>query len=142
MQSETTLQKRINAKPKRLFLIDGIGALVSFIMLGFVLVRFQAIVGIPIKALYILASLPVFFMLYDIVAYFSKGKTATLLKGIALLNLLYFVLSLFLAWTHKEAITVWGWIYIIVELVILSIVIWIEYKAANSLSVQPNNSLI
>jgi len=41
--------------PHRLLLIDGVGAVVSIFFLGFVLVRLNDLVGIPINTLYILA---------------------------------------------------------------------------------------
>ena len=44
-----------------LLLADGIGALVSAIMLGIVLPNFQPLVGMPLKELYILAAIPVVF---------------------------------------------------------------------------------
>lgn len=52
--------------PKKLFLIDGLGAILSVFLLGFVLVKLERVVGIPSKTLYFLATMPVFFAIYDL----------------------------------------------------------------------------
>lgn len=46
-----------NANPKKLFQIDGLGAILSAILLGIILVRFERFFGIPVSTLYFLASL-------------------------------------------------------------------------------------
>jgi hypothetical protein len=50
-----------NTNPKKLFLIDGLGALLSAILLGVVLVQLEYLFGIPKSTLYFLASLPCLF---------------------------------------------------------------------------------
>lgn len=55
--------------PRRLFLIDGLGAIVSAVLLGVVLVRFEHLFGMPQKARYFLALFPSFFAGYDIFCY-------------------------------------------------------------------------
>ena len=41
--------------PKKLFLIDSLGALISAVMLGLVLTRFEHIFGMPQNVLYFLS---------------------------------------------------------------------------------------
>ena len=55
--------------PKKLFLLDGLGAILSAILLGVVLVNQQALFGIPKPTLYFLASLPCLFAVYDFYCY-------------------------------------------------------------------------
>ena len=52
--------------PKKLFLIDGLGAILSAFLLGYVLVKLERVFGIPSKTLYFLATLPMFFVIYDL----------------------------------------------------------------------------
>ncbi|MDC8003938.1 hypothetical protein POV27_07730 [Aureisphaera galaxeae] len=122
------------SNPKKLFIIDGAGALLSAFLLGVVLVRFQNIFGIPASTLYILAAIPCFFAVYDLYAYFTKKENAkTFLKGIALMNLLYCCLSIGFAFYHLSEITLLGWLYILVEVAIVTILATIEFKVANRL---------
>jgi hypothetical protein len=43
-------------KPKTLFLIDAIGAVLSTVLLGIVLVAFEKYIGMPTNVLYALAA--------------------------------------------------------------------------------------
>lgn len=126
----------INAieKPKQLFLVDALGALLSAFLLGVVLVKLESLFGIPKSALYFLAALPCFFALYDFFCYFTPIKNVLFhLKVIALINLLYCVISFGLAVLHKESILLLGWIYIFVEIVIVLFIAKIEYGTASML---------
>ena len=94
------LLKWSQTNPKKLFLIDGSGALLSAFLLGIILVRFEDIFGIPVSTLRILASLPCVFFIYDVFCLLKKEKTATLLKGIAYLNIGYCLVSIGLISIH------------------------------------------
>lgn len=120
-----------NGYIKKLFLVDGIGAIVSAVMLGIVLVKYESFFGIPASALYILAILPCFFAAYDFFCYFIiDNHHKKYIKAIAIVNILYCILSISLALFHKDLITYLGWIYIIVEVIIVIVVAVIELKAS------------
>ncbi|KAB1159385.1 hypothetical protein F7018_03475 [Tenacibaculum aiptasiae] len=124
-----SLLTKIQQHPKKLFLIDGFGAILSSFMLGVVLVRFEALFGIPSSVLYILAIVPLFFTLYDIYSFKQKySKTGVLLKGIAILNLLYFCISLGFAVYHFHLITYIGWLYILTEITIILLLAFAEFS--------------
>lgn len=120
--------------PKRLFLIDGIGALTSAFVLGVVLVNLQPHFGIPIPTLYFLASLPCVFMIYDCYFYFKKqSNLGRSLNGIALINISYSFLSIGLACYHYQKITSLGWTYILVEIAIVLGLSILELQVAKRL---------
>jgi hypothetical protein len=122
---------------KKLFLIDAIGALVSIFFLGFVLVYLEDKIGMPRNVLYILASIPFFFAIYSFSCYFFiQNNWSPFLKGIALMNLLYCFLTIGLLFFYDHNLTLLGWTYFIVELIILFVLIKIEFKASrkNSLN--------
>lgn len=122
-------------QPNQLFVIDGLGALVSAFMLGVVLINFQHLVGIPTPTLYLLGAIPCGFLLYDIYSRFSnKEDKSGLLFGIGILNLLYCLLSVGLAVSHADVITQLGWIYLIIEVIIVSGIGWYEIKVSRTLS--------
>lgn len=127
----------IESKPKNLFLIDGVGALVSAFFLGVILVRFEWFFGIPASILYYLAILPVFFAIYDFFSYQKDNQQiAPYLRGIAILNLLYCCLSIGLTIYHQETITIWGWLYILNEIIIIVSLVIFELKTAKKLTEQ------
>ena len=120
--------------PKKLFLIDGIGALISVLLLGVVLVKLESVFGIPSSSLYILAVLPIFFSIYDLYYYKKESKKlGPPLKGIAIVNIMYCCLSLGFSFYHIDTVTLLGWGYIIVEIIIVISLALIELKIANQL---------
>ncbi len=120
--------------PKRLFLIDGLGALLSAFLLGVVLVKLESIFGIPATALYILAFLPCIFALYDLYCYLRVKKNQKyFLTAIAFMNLIYCFVSIGIVLQHYQKITAFGWGYILIEILILIALITIELKTASKL---------
>jgi len=118
-------------KPKKLFLIDGTGAIISAILLGLVLVQFEEFFGIPRPTLYVLALFPILFALYDLYCFFKEPQSINVfLKGIAIMNLLYCILSLGLAIFHHQTLTLFGWIYILLEVLIVIALANLEYRVA------------
>ena len=114
--------------PKKLFLIDGFGAILSAFLLGVVLVKFEELFGIPTSVLYFLATIPIFFVIYDVFCYQKHLKIGLLLKGIAVLNMLYCCVSIGLISYHFSSITILGWTYIIVEIILVSFLAMIEFR--------------
>jgi len=130
------IKKLINSierNPKVLFLIDGIGALVTAFCLGIVLVHFENIFGIPPSILYVLAVIAIFYAVYDFYSYRQpKAQAAKYLRGIAVLNIMYCLSSLSLASYHSEQITIWAWAYLINEIIIIVLLSMLEFKIANN----------
>ncbi|MEP5614050.1 MAG: hypothetical protein ABJP45_17490 [Cyclobacteriaceae bacterium] len=127
--------RKLMADPKSLFLLDGIGALVSAILLGVVLVLFESIIGMPVPALYFLACFPCLFLLYDLSCYFSiKRNWSTYIKVIAIANLLYCCLSIGLVVFHFQRLTQLGLIYFLLEFTVVLVLVRIELKTATNLN--------
>ena len=117
----------------RLFLIDGIGAFVSAIMLGVILPLVQPLIGIPVYALYILATFPVIFSIIDFYCLYRKPQPLTkYLKIIAICNILYCYLSCALAYYHRASITDLGWVYLVVEVFIVGALAIVELRYART----------
>jgi hypothetical protein len=120
---------KLPTNPKKLFFIDGCGAILSAFLLGIVLVRFEKYVGIPPATLYFLAAFPTMFTIYDWFSYLqSHNKQPLLLRGIALFNFLYCGLSIGVAYYHYETLTIFGWIYFFIEILIVMILANWELK--------------
>lgn len=131
------LQKIIDwgiANSKKVFFLDGVGALLSAFLLGCVLVEFEPYFGIPVPTLYFLALLPCLFAVYDVYCYFSKYcSDSVLLKGIAFMNSFYCFLSLALLVYHFNEVKFLGWGYILLEIIVVLSIATIEYKVAISI---------
>ena len=121
--------------PKKLFLIDALGATVSAILLGVVLVKLERVFGIPVNTLYFLAALPILFILYDLFCLTkNKNDLGPFLKLIAVVNIAYCCLSIGLAIYHLKTITIFGYLYISIEVIITFTLAVFEYKIANKLA--------
>ncbi len=119
--------------PRRVFLIDSIGALLSAILLGIVLVNFEKVFGMPSRVLYFLALLACVFAVYSYWNFRNlKEHWQPYLRAIALANLSYCFLTIGLVIYFSNALTVLGFLYFGLEiLVILSLVIF-EFRFITS----------
>lgn len=124
---EQAMLSTFKTNPKKLFVIDGYGAIISAFFLGVVLVKLEHLFGIPKQTLYLLAFLPLLFAAFDFYAYRNAHiDTSKNLKVIATINTLYCILSLALTLYHIDVILPLGWIYIILELAIVLALSYIE----------------
>ncbi len=118
------------AQPKRIFLIDSLGALLSVFLLIAVLARFEELIGIPQRTLYFLAGIASFFAVYSIsCSFFVIEKWKVYLKIIMLANAGYCLLTIGLMIYFFQSLTILGLAYFIAELSVVGIVIWIERGA-------------
>lgn len=128
--------KKLILNPKKLFLLDGFGALLSAFLLGVILVSFESTFGIPKKTLYLLASFPCFFAVYDFYCYYIiKKNIGFFLITIACVNVLYCFLSIGCAIYHKHTITYFGLVYITLEILIVISLIIVELRAVKKLNI-------
>lgn len=124
-----------NIQPKQIFLIDGFGALLSALLLGIVLVQFNDLIGMPFKVLYPLAAIALAFCMYSLACYMLvKKKAKPYLLLIAVLNLLYCLLTVTLVFFHHSALSVFGYLYFIGEIIIIAVLAYIELSVASKAS--------
>lgn len=118
--------------PFKLLALDGAGALLSTFLLGVVMVKWQPFFGMPTHVLYLLAAVPCGFTLFDLIwITLIKRDYQIALRTIACLNIGYIFLSLTLCFWHYTHLTLWGWLYILSEVIIVGfLAIW-EWSAAN-----------
>ncbi len=122
------LPKLIN-NPKRVFVMDALGAWLSMILLYGVLVPFESFFGMPRKALYVLSGIAFCLFIYSTACNrLIKSNWKPYLRLLIICNVLYTVLSIGYLIKHANHLTTFGWLYFIPELVLVGIVVWIEYK--------------
>lgn len=111
------------------FLIDAIGALLSTLLLGVVLVQFEPYIGMPQSALFPLAFVAALFTIYSgICHFFVNSKWKPCLRIIAIANALYCFASIIVVTYHYEQLTTLGMIYFLGEFAVISIIVTAEYK--------------
>ncbi len=119
----------MNIKPKTIFLIDGLGAILSAFLLGVVLIHYQELIGMPEKVLYFLAFIPCLFIIYSFSCFFFlRDNWRSYLKYIALANFLYCILSIAMMMVHRDSLTTLGYTYFVIEIIVVLIVVGVEYQ--------------
>jgi hypothetical protein len=125
----TQAKEWLKKHPKKLFLIDGLGAMLSAFLLAMVLAPMEQLVGIPRTTLDRLALVPCLFVLYDLYCYyFTTNKPGAYLKGIAAFNTAYCCLSLILVINHFRLVTFFGWSYLLLEIAVIMMLASVEWK--------------
>lgn len=134
MASRSLTQLLSKLSPNRLFLIDGLGAVLSALMLGGVLAHWEPVFGMPKPELYVLAGIAVVFAVYSLLCSWRlKGNWRPFLLGIGFANFFYCGLTLGLVIWHWDSLTLLGILYFIGESLIVLSLVSIELKRASSL---------
>lgn len=126
------MNKRIveNLSIRKIFLIDSIGALLSAVLLGLVFVYYQYLIGMPVHILRVLAGVAVLFMLYSFSCYYINPVNAKArLRTIAIANLLYCVTTLILMGVYFDELTLLGFTYFILEILVITFLARFEFKS-------------
>jgi hypothetical protein len=122
---------KIASKPKYLFLIDSLGAILSTTLYITVLANFEAIFGIPPNAIYILAILASIYALYSGICYLIPLKNwRVCLQIIAIANLFHCILTVAMLFYYQGSFTILGLLYFIGEFMIVISLAIVELKIA------------
>lgn len=123
----------INLNPKRLFLIDACGAVVSAITLGLVLTSLESLIGMPPEVLQTLAYIACFLFVYSFSCFMRMPENwRPFLKAIALANFTYCLLTITMVIKLYEALTIWGVTYFVMELMVILVLVVYEWKIADT----------
>lgn len=118
---------RTNLHYKKLFLIDSLGALLSSVLLGLVLTRFEAIFGMSKSVLYVLSTIAFLFSVYSFFCFLYRTENWKMyMKGIAVANLMYGCLTIGMMVYFYQNITAIGLMYFMLELIVIGVLAIIE----------------
>jgi len=122
-------------KPKTIFIIDSIGAFLSSFCL-FIISRFYSnYIGIDSSKLILLTILPNIYCIYSACCYFLvKQRFKLFIRVIAIANLLYCLITIFIIGFHYDQLTILGFTYFILEIFIIAFLVNIEFKISNILN--------
>lgn len=134
------IEKIINqlaANPKRLFLIDSIGALITTILLSVVVKQFNEYIGMPATTLTYLSIVAGCFCVYSASCFFFlKHRWTPFIQGIGIANLLYCFFTIVLMIRNYPLLTVLGITYFVGEIAIILGLIYIEFQAATAIKLR------
>ncbi len=134
------IEKMINhlvRKPGTLFLIDSIGAMLTTLLLFFVLRNFNGYFGMPKTALTYLSAIAACFCVYSAICFlFLKENWMPFIKIISVANLLYCLLTAGLLINYYKQLTGLGLTYFWVEIIIICGLVFIERSVANKIEKQ------
>lgn len=118
------------ATNKKIFLLDGLGALLTTILL-LLLLRFPQWAGMPIIILKVLATIAVCFAIYSLCCFLLlQQKKEVYLFLIAIANSMYCLVTLLLMMLYCKKITPWGVFYFATECYVIAILVFLEIKIA------------
>ena len=119
-------------QPKKLFLIDSLGAFLSAFLLGVVLVRLERSFGMPRNVLYFLSISACMLGTYSFICHvLLKEHWKPYLQIIASANLLYCCLTIGLVLYWNKALTNLGLLYFLSEIGVVITLAIVELKTAS-----------
>ncbi|SEL99865.1 hypothetical protein SAMN04487910_3856 [Aquimarina amphilecti] len=121
----------LRKQPKLLFLIDGLGALVTLFFLTVVLTTFQEYIGMPKEELYFLSVFAMAFSIYSITCYIVNPTNWNIfLRIIAFANLIYCFITIGYICYFYQNLTLIGLLYFIIEILIIFVLTNLELTVA------------
>lgn len=113
--------------PKKVFLIDALGALISLFSFWCILYPLETYFGIPTSVLLVLSIIAIFLFLYSFSCYkLIKKHWKPYLKIIIILNSLYILFSIGLIFYHFKQLTFLGVSYFVIEITVIIVVLFVE----------------
>jgi hypothetical protein len=114
------MKKNFKLNPRILFLVDGLGALVTAFFLFVVLKIYEEYIGMPQVVLNYLSMIAVLLSFYSMSCFFLlKDQSQIFLRIIGVANLLYCCLTMGLLIYNYQVLTILGATYFLTEIIII-----------------------
>ena len=121
-------------RPKIIFLIDGIGAVITAVLLLLILFKFQSSFGMPEKPILYLSGIALFYAFSSLSFYFKTTENIIpYIKYMVIANTLYCLLSAVFVYYNFSALTSLGLGYFSVEIFVIMILVGIEWSLVSSI---------
>ena len=129
-------------KPPILFLTDGIGAFITAFMLFVVLRNLDDYFTMPSTILAFLSGCAALLFIYSSMCFFLlKSNYKKFIRIIIIANALYCFLTLTLLIIYYSSLKHLDIIYFVGEIIIVSLLVFVEYKTLRLISNENNNTL-
>lgn len=117
--------------PKKIFLFDSIGAMMSSFGMFMIWNFFQSHIGLPGDVLLTLAIVGVIYSLCSMGCYMLLPRPQrTFILAIAIANALYVVAILCLTYNYFHSLTTLGLAYVVIESALIMLIAIVEYNIA------------
>ncbi len=118
-------------KPTMLFLIDGLGAMLTASSLFVLSTHYNEYFGMPRIVMTCLSMIAAIFCIYSTSCFlFLKDNWTPFIRAIIIANLLYCVLTIGLIFFYFPMLTILGITYFFGEIAIICGLVYIEFKSA------------
>ncbi|MFN3404354.1 MAG: hypothetical protein ACK40G_09700 [Cytophagaceae bacterium] len=129
------MKAAVSISRNKLFLIDSLGALLTAVLLFFVVRRHEAHFGMPEIPISILSLIAIIFSVYSFCCFlFVKNSWKLFLKIIIKGNIMYCCTTMALVLYNLNHITGLGMAYFSIEVVIIGGLVYFEIKAIHSIN--------
>jgi hypothetical protein len=123
------ITQKIQLKPYSIFYIDGIGAALSCFLLYLLVAPNYEFFGMPEIITLLLAAIALLLAFFSLCCFKLKPKKQKLfLLFVIVANVLYCIITLAILIQFFNEITIWGFLYFLMELMILSVLIYVELQ--------------
>ena len=133
----TIINKLINhliEKPKTLFLIDSLGAVLTGFILFVIMRQLNEYIGMPKTVLTYLSFIAICFCIYSTACFlFLKERWTPFIRLIGIANLLYCALTVGLLIKYHSLLTIIGTICFLIEIVIICGLSYLELNVATEI---------
>ena len=120
---------QLTNNPKQIFLLDSMGALLTASIITIIAAGFPAFFGMPPHILFVLAGIAFTFFVYSFCCYYFMPRNwRAYLTVIMTGNACYAAATIGLVSYFYNNITRWGLLYFIGELLVITVLLWIEYR--------------
>lgn len=125
---------RLAEEPRKLFLIDSLGALLTAFLLFVVLRRHHEFFGVANGTLTLLAGIAAVFSIFSASCFlFLKGNWAPFIQAISIANVLYCIVTLGLVFIPGSEISLAGKIYFLGEILVVCGLVYVELAVAKAI---------
>jgi O-antigen/teichoic acid export membrane protein len=126
-----TIISKLLRNPYLLFLVDGLGALLSATLLLLVVAPLEVYFGMPSTVVKVLGIIACMLMICSVSCCLVKPRQWILwMRTVAAANLLYACSTAILLFLYAHQLTLLGFLYFVGEIIILCILVILERKAA------------
>ncbi|HUM52596.1 MAG TPA: hypothetical protein PK431_12310 [Chitinophagales bacterium] len=120
---------KLSANPKKLFLIDCLGATLSASFLTIIYFNFQENIGLPKYAISYLIIIALCCAIYSFLCYLLiRSNWLKYISGVIIANLFYLIFTSAQVVFYYKQLKIYGWIYFCLDILVISLVIYIEWK--------------
>lgn len=117
--------------PRKLFIIDSAGALVTALMLGFFIPSFESVYGVVDSYLYPLSGIAFIYSVYSFICYLKiRSNWRLFLRIIAIANFMYCAITIGIVFYLHSVVNNLGILYFSGEAVVIIVLALFELKVA------------